>query len=213
MIDACVNMIVRNGEEHVRQAIMSVAPYVKRVVVTIDHTSSDKTRGILQSLRLPNVEVDEYKVINPETDLVAMRNMQLGRVKEKWVWIIDSDEIYPSHVMEGVAKYLEDENAPLFYAFNCWTPLDSEYADSKSSNAVIPRIYRMHPGMKWYQLFGHERIHKKKDVVPLLPFRYLHMTNFKKDTWREEMNRRRRFFGKKRIVMPDDIKQLIKTLW
>ena len=58
MMDVCVNMIVRNGDDFIGTVLKSIIPYT-RVVVTIDSRSSDRTVDIVSSLP---VEWNIYQV-------------------------------------------------------------------------------------------------------------------------------------------------------
>src|SRR3990167_5630212 len=95
MLDCCVMMMVRNGEDYIEPCLRILAPHVKRVRVAVDSRSKDKTGMIVLSLtaEFPHIEVSSFTIGNPSVDLVAMRNYQLD-FKEKWGFIVDSDEYH-----------------------------------------------------------------------------------------------------------------------
>lgn len=210
MLDVCVNTIVRNGDDYIVPALESVLPYVKRAIVTIDSRSTDQTLKLVADLasQYKHLEYNVFLSAESGNGLVAMRNHQLARVKEKYVWIVDSDEIYPKDITQSLGRYLVGDD---IYAFRCWAPINSDFANRITSNPTIPRIYRMKPNIVWRRSFGQERIHGRRDKITLLPFRYLHFTHLKKDDWRSELKQQRRFVGRHLLEMPPDIKELIKN--
>lgn len=207
----CVNTIVRNGEDYIRQSLESVLPYVRRAIVTIDETSTDLTANILRAMTFswPILEVGWGKKKNPQHDLVRMRNEQLVRVTEEYVWILDSDEVYQPHVAEQIVKILGGHDV---YAFRCWAVWNETHAHRASSKAVIPRIFRMRPDRKWRGLFGKELLMLPDDSVSLCMERYIHFTHLKKDNWRTEMHKDRVADGKHLMPMPADIVEFIKLI-
>ena len=144
MFDICVNMIVRDGDDTIEFCLESVLPYVKRAIVTIDSRTKDRTREVLARMkaRWNNLEVREFAVENPATDLVEMRNSQLIGVREPYIWIIDADEYYPKCAIEKIRFSDKFE----IYAFQCWAIWNREKAHWSSSKPQIARIFKMTDG-------------------------------------------------------------------
>lgn len=215
-------MIVRNGEDVIRFCLLSVLLYVERVIVTVDSRSNDNTRNILQEMQKEffNLEVDEYQIRDPVIDLVAMRNLQLSKVREKWVWIVDSDEYYSEKTMKMIEYVLNfDKNEYDTYAFRCWAVWDDENGHKSSSKSIIPRVFRRQDGMQWRGKWGEESIYKGDinmcmDDDPRfreLSLRYIHLTHIKKDPWRKEMGQERVADGKYLYPLPQEVINIIKN--
>ncbi|MEK6878816.1 MAG: glycosyltransferase, partial [Nanoarchaeota archaeon] len=203
MLDICVNTIVRNGEDTIGFCLDSVLSQVKRAIVTIDDRCSDRTPEILDQLarKYRNLEIDYFEIKNPKTDLIRMRNAQLKRTNEKYVWIVDSDEYYP---------LLDIELKKNVYAFQCWAVWNRTHTHKSSSKAIIPRIFR-NKNIRWTGTFGKEKLTDKKPI--LLPIRYVHFTHLKEDNWRKEMNQNRVADGKFLSPLPEDIKVIVNNFY
>lgn len=216
MIDACINMMVRNGEDYVEQSLMSVLPYVKRAVVVLDDRSTDGTKEILNKLKKKhfNLEVYSLEVKDPYVDLIKIRNFMLRQVQEKFGWIVDSDEVYPKEVIEGVAKTLARQNGVLAYGFTSWAIWNKDKAHAQTSRRPTMRIFRNFNGLEWVETFGKEKL-KLGDInlcydYIVLPYKYIHFTHLKSDDWRKELGFVRDVDGKALIELPEDIKIIIK---
>lgn len=216
MIDCTINMMVRNGEDCIEQSLLSVLPYVKKAIVVVDGRSSDNTSAILSRLskQYSNLEIYVHEVENPHTDLVVMRDFMLSKVDTKFGWIVDSDEIYPKEVVEGVAKTLARQNGVLAYGFTSWGVWNADKAHAQSSKRPTMRIFRNFKGLKWEGVFGKEKL-KLGDIDLCydyigLPFKYIHLTHLKSDNWRKEFGMERVADGRALVELPEDIKILVK---
>lgn len=211
MLDACVNTLVRDGDDFLELVIEAIQPFVKHVIISIDSRSKDTTIPIARylSLRYPNIEYEVCQVREPLTDLVDIRNRQLKKITEKWGWIIDSDEYYP----QAREIVLGDKDA---YAFKCWAPWTKTKAHRASSKNPIGRIFRNKPGLEWRGRWGKESLwdgnKKAFDGAEILPTRYIHLTHLKKDAWRKELKQERVADGKHLQLMPDNIIEYVKKV-
>lgn len=217
MIDATVNMIVRNGEDYVEASLLSVLPHVKRVSVLIDSRSTDGTRTILEKLSKEwnNLEFFIWKVTDPFRDLVGARNFLLSRINTKFGWIVDSDEVYPEEVFEPLEFILRKYWGIMSYGFTCWAVWDKQNAHSITSNRPSMRIFLNSTLLKWDGLFGREKLllgdlDLCHDFL-VLTFKYIHFTHLKSDLWRNELKRRRRIDinNVALIPMPSKIKKIV----
>ena len=205
MLDACVNIIVRNGDDFIAPVLRAVRPYAKRVRVGLDSRSTDKTKEILKVL---GVEVVELEIKNPKTDLVALRNKLLDGVEERYVWVVDSDEYYPKKVVEELWVYLGYADV---YTLNCYAPWSTTTGHKSSSKPEIPRFF-INDGRRWTGRFGKERLHKQGDYIVNIPLRYIHLTHFKKDDWRKELGQDRVADGKFTYPLPDWVTKELESL-
>ena len=215
MIDICVHMMVRNGEDCVKQSLISVLPYVKKVIVCLDSRSSDGTWQILQELtqKFSNLIIYPFEVKNPVIDLVRMRNFMIAGSLERFCWIVDSDEVYPKSIIEKLPQYLR-HNGVLAYGFKSWTIWDKDRAHGSTSNRPTMRIFRNFKGLEWVETFGREKL-MLGDInlcydYWLLPYRYIHYTLLKSDDWRQELGYVRTVDDRKLVELPEDIKLIVK---
>lgn len=218
MLDACVQTIVRNGDDYLEPCISVVAPHVKRVRITIDNRTSDETVAVANRLRkkFKNVEVRHYHVTNPFEDIVAMRNSQLG-FPEKWGFIVDSDEYHTD-----IARY-KLGNA-LSYAFQSWAVWKPHFAHRASSRALVGRIFRNTPQVEWRGAFNNEVLYNGSTPVfadrraflesetVLMPYRYIHFTYVKKEDWRTQLARKRVADGRSLIRIPREVAEAIRRI-
>lgn len=224
MIDIAVNMIARNAADVIRPVLAQVLPHVRRAVVSIDSNSKDDTLAIVQNLQkeYPHLEVSTYRVVNRLTDLVAMRNHQLDRVRESWIWIVDSDEYYPDDVIKGVNEAINGEGTHYDgFAFRSWSPWDSEQGHHASQLAVIPRIFRAKYTIEWRGNFGKERLFENEQLlfrpenkrIKTLPLRYVHLTHIKKDQWRKEVGQERKADDRHLTPLPPEITLIMQQIY
>ena len=196
-------MIVRNGAEFIKPVIEAVMPYVKRIKVGIDGRCTDGTMQILSDM---GVEWTWFAINSPKKDLVDLRNLLLEKVQEKYILVLDSDELHPD-----CSFFSEVKDADV-YTLQCHAPWTKTMGHKASARAKIPRIFK-NDGRRWTGHFGREQLHKPRDVVVDIPYRYIHLTHLKKDNWREEMNQRRVADGKSLYKLPDSvIKELNKII-
>lgn len=89
-----VNTIVKNEERYIRPAILSVLPYVDKLLVW-DTGSGDKTVEIINSIKSRKILFSQKGKVN-RTGLVDLRNLQLSFTDTPWLLILDGDEIWPA---------------------------------------------------------------------------------------------------------------------
>ena len=210
MLNACALTIVRNGDDYLRPVIDRIAPFVSSVRIWVDSRSDDDTWYIARTLaqKYKNVAVKHFYVSTPLFDLVDMRNDQLT-FREPWGFIVDSDELH-----HDIEKYhFGNESA---YSFMSWSPWDMERGHKASQRAIIGRVFRNVGKLEWRGLFGKEILYRgeKKvfDEATLLPYRYIHFTHLKKDTWRAELNQQRVADDRALSPLPPDIINIIKNV-
>lgn len=203
-------MIVRNGDDYMTPCIEAVAPHVKKIKICMDSRSNDDT--YLQITRLvqkfPNVEGDIYKVLEPRKDLVGMRNTLLS-FDEEWGLIMDSDEYH--YDIQNLTVGEKDA-----YLLSCYAVWNETHIHKSSSRAKIGRLFRNKPNLLWKGSFGKEKLYCGDKLVfedaPVLPYKYIHFTHIKKDTWRQEMRQRRIADGKNLSKTPKEIINIIHNL-
>jgi len=101
-----VHSIVRNEDQFIWYALMSVLPYVSKVLI-YDTGSSDQTSKIVKSINSPKIVYEEKGVQTPE-GLVALRQEQIDQTDSDFFMILDGDEIWPSQSIKKLIKSLTD---------------------------------------------------------------------------------------------------------
>lgn len=102
--DLTVHCRVRNEERFVRQAIESVLPLAKKVLV-YDTGSTDRTLEEVSAIPSDKIEI----VRRPSADakgLLAYRNEMIERTDTEWFMLVDGDEVYPDGAADRIAREL-----------------------------------------------------------------------------------------------------------
>jgi len=101
-----VHMMVKNEDQWVRYSLLSVLPYVDRVLVT-DTGSSDHTLEAIKSIASPKIKLTETRVNTPE-GVTRIREEQLKNTKTDWFWVVDGDEVYPEETASEVVAAMNN---------------------------------------------------------------------------------------------------------
>lgn len=101
-IDFTVHCLVKNEDIWVKEALVSVLPFAKTILV-FDTGSTDKTIEKIKSIASPKIILEER---GPKThlELVDLRKEMIKRTKTSWFLILDGDEVWPE---DELLKLLE----------------------------------------------------------------------------------------------------------
>lgn len=189
-----VNTLVRNGEPYIAKVLLSVLPYVDRVLVYLDDSCTDDTRVTLRELYSThkNLEVKLFEHPDNMGDLTKIRNQMLEESTEDWVWIIDDDEVYPKEMVDKVLNALKTSSAYDLLAVRGWFLVGNGMHHRARSKAWIPRIVRRE-GAVWKRAFsgemlfnGKKRLWKSEKMRKLSDIWYYHYSYLKPYSWRDE---------------------------
>lgn len=97
-----VHMMVKNEDQWVRYSLLSILPYVDRILVT-DTGSTDHTLDAIKSLASPKIKLTITKVSSPR-DVTLIRESQIKDTTTDWFWVVDGDEVYPDETAKEVVK-------------------------------------------------------------------------------------------------------------
>lgn len=119
--------LTKNCDEFIREALLSVKDYVKKMVV-YDTGSTDKTIPIIEKLIKEGLNIEfvkrgpfkgSGKAGIPE--LTAIRNEIIDNCRTEWMMIVDEDEIYTKEIFEELYEVLTDKTIMAvvipFYSF------------------------------------------------------------------------------------------------
>jgi glycosyltransferase involved in cell wall biosynthesis len=104
-------MIVKNEDRFVWYAINSVLPYVDKFII-FDTGSVDDTQDIIKAIRSSKIIFNQKKALN-RNDVTKLRQEQVDKTFNGWIWIVDGDEIYPKKTAEKVLKVIKENNEKL----------------------------------------------------------------------------------------------------
>ncbi len=103
--DMTVHCRVRNEENFVRAALLSVLPLARRIMVC-DTGSTDRTLEEVRSIGSDKIEI----VSKPPSDakgIMEYRNEMIERTATEWFIQVDGDEIYPAHAVRRIIEEMK----------------------------------------------------------------------------------------------------------
>jgi len=107
--------LTKNGDEFIREALLSVKDYVKKMVVC-DTGSTDNTIPIIEKLIKEGLNIEFIKrgpfKGNWQTkipELTVIRNEIVNNCKTEFMMIVDEDEIYTKEIFEEMYEVLKDD--------------------------------------------------------------------------------------------------------
>ena len=100
-----VHSLVRNEDQFVKFALLSVLPFVDRVFI-YDTGSTDKTADIINSIGSDKISFEQKGAVSPQK-LVSLRREMIEKTKTDFFMLLDGDEIWPEN---NIKKFLSDMN-------------------------------------------------------------------------------------------------------
>lgn len=146
MANVAAVMRVKNEEQLVRYAIMSVKPFVDDFIV-IDDGSTDRTVSEVRNAGVEPVLTDGSH------NSSELRNLGAERAKgADWIWVVDSDEVYTrsngSNMREAIEDVQEDYDISLLRVH--WINfIHDRFHWDQCEDYVAIRAYRK-ADIKWY---------------------------------------------------------------
>lgn len=139
-VDISLCMIVKNEEENIERALLSVRPVVHEMIV-VDTGSTDRTKDIAAAL---GAKVYDF----PWTDdFSAARNFSLSKASCSWILILDADEVISPPDHGALRKSVMDPKASAYrmmtrnYANDVyleWNANDGSYPAEEKGIGWIP---------------------------------------------------------------------------
>ena len=201
MIDIASNTIVKNGQPFIGAVLRQALPYVNRAIITVSEKSDD---GTLQTLRKiekefnPKVYIDFENVKSPG-ELTQVRQNQLMRVFEDWVWFLDDDDYWPTEKIEQMIELMEKHNEDK--KVDAFTVCPFQVVDEKNYdlnwlNKWFTKFFKQQDGVHYRHPWPRDLIYKhdellywkKNSKVVKVPPRFFHLSylkggSFRNDEW------------------------------
>lgn len=213
-------MMVRDEAQFIESVIRQVVPYVNRILIAVDKRSVDNTEQICERLaaEFPNIFVELFDVSDHWAyDLPDVLNGLLKKTTEKWIWVLDGDEFYPTEdinrLVTQLSKDVPGEDA---YAFQFWYLIDRHHVFSgKQYAGLLERVFRNSPTLHWVGQFPgthifdgptHMWFRRTLRVKKLPEVNYVHFSLLKKRSWRKDA-------GLVRPVDPKDPRKIRVPRW
>lgn len=114
------HMIVKNEDKWVYFAIISVLPFVDKLII-FDTGSTDKTVKTIKLVKSSKIIFQE-KGIQDKDGIVKLRNEQIKLTSTGWILVIDGDEVWPKAELKKLidcAKEYKNTKAIFNRTRNC----------------------------------------------------------------------------------------------
>ena len=116
IIDA--HCLVVNEERWIWYSLMSILPYVDRVVVW-DTGSSDDTVSIIKSISNPKIVFKQYGLVDKQSFTQA-RQAMLTASDADWVILVDGDEVWPDQAIKNTVDLMRKSGSQYEYLVSCF---------------------------------------------------------------------------------------------
>lgn len=198
-MDIASNTIVKNGQPFIGEVLRQALPHVNRAIITISEKSDDGTLGEIRTIEREfkdKVYIDFENVQSPG-ELTQVRQKQLDRVYEDWVWFLDDDDYWPTDKIEEIKKlmekYNEDENVDALTVCP-YQVINQDYYDLGWLNKWFTKFFKKsedvhyrHPWPRDLIYKGNQVLYWKKNPKVLkVPVRFFHLSNLKSHSFRDE---------------------------
>lgn len=154
MAKLTAHTIVKNEEQWVWYAIMSVIQFVDKLII-FDTGSTDNTPKILKYLKNTYPDKITLKLLDnfPEKDIGILRQQQIEMTETEWIMILDGDEIWDKKNISSILKLTSKHSKHSLFAvkflnfvFNtkfCQTFSDSSYNIGNITGAITIKFMNL----------------------------------------------------------------------
>lgn len=105
-----VNTVIRNEENFIWFALMSVINYVDKIII-YDLGSTDKTVEIIKTIHSPKIVLKEFTANTEMVTHARLRQKMLEETKSDWVLLLDGDEIWLDRSIKTLRLEIEKTRA------------------------------------------------------------------------------------------------------
>lgn len=100
-----VHSVVINEDQYIAPALLSVLPYVDKVLI-FDTGSTDRTVETIKSIKSSKIEFEQKGEVSAQ-QYVALRQEQIDRTKTDFFLLLDGDEVWPKKSIEQLLQTLK----------------------------------------------------------------------------------------------------------
>lgn len=101
-----VHCLVKNEENFIWYAVMSVKDWVEKIII-YDTGSEDETVEIIKTIKDPKIGLKEKGKRSPR-ELVELRNEMIMETRTPWFLLLDGDEVWPKETIKEALKMIEN---------------------------------------------------------------------------------------------------------
>lgn len=190
-----VHCIVQNEEQWIWYAIMSVLPFVTKLLV-YDTGSSDRTVQIIKRIKSSKIHFEQKGSVSKK-EFTLLRQEMLDRTRTSWFMILDGDEIWPKKaLLELLQKIAQEPNKKAVFTghwaclgdvFHYWQAVErisnTCFRGRELTGWMSARAIRKTKGLRVHGDYGIESFKDTKDIslwdsrdIIFLQNKYFHMT-------------------------------------
>ncbi len=192
-------MIVKNEDQWVWYAIMSIIDYVYKIII-FDTGSNDLTTDIIKTFKSPKIFFDK-KFINNQKNITKLRQLQLEMTTTNWFLIVDGDEVWPENSIKSLVNSInhsdEEINGIVVKSAICLGDILHLQEEKAGRYNIAGRIgqfniraYKKMAGYKWIGKYPLEAyvdqnnipIQDKNNELNFLDVRYWHLRHLRRSS-------------------------------
>jgi len=195
-VTICSHTICKNSQPFIDLVLRQAIPHVNRMFITISEKSTDGTIDVVRKIEKEfkdKVRLDFENVVTPG-ELTQVRQNQLNHTYEDWVWFLDDDDYWPTKSIEAVIELLNKEEDVDGYSFTPFQMVDQKHYDLSWTDKSFTKFFKYQDGVHYRHPWPRDLIYKGDSVlywkknkrVPRVPIRFLHLSNIKDSSFRDE---------------------------
>lgn len=201
MASLTAHCLVKNEENYIRAAIVSVIDFVEKVIV-YDTGSTDATVAIVRSLcdRYPTKIIFEEKGECDKARHTALRQEMVTRTTTDWFMVLDGDEVWSIRGMQELVQTINADHdlrcviAPFYLCVGdvyhySWR---GQFRMRGKRMHATARAFRLVPGVHWSGVYERDDVYDTHGVsvtrgvgVAILTARFWHMTHLPRSPYDE----------------------------
>lgn len=181
--------IVKNGMPFIGNVLEQVAPYMKKMIITLSKKADYGTKAEIKKFMNKHFHITLLEEnISTSSELTSVRNEQLKYVDSEWILFLDDDDYWPRDQLELCLKELDKDEEIQAYSVTPFQLVNFNQYDVSWEKRSFSKFLRR-DGLRFIKPWpkdlpcgkeGHV-LHWKKhpDIVKKLPYRFFHLSYLK----------------------------------
>lgn len=214
------NTICKNSQPFICIVLKAALPIVDRMIITISKKSSDGTRGVIEALGSPKIELYEEEV----TDLGQLtleRQKQVNMTdKGDIIWFLDDDDFWEENQAKSCIQYLKESDLDAV-SVNPYQVLDKEHEDARWINKKYFTKFFKNVDINYRNPWPRDLIYKGDELLyhksnprnQTVPYKFWHLAAVKNYSFRKnDLLNFNDLAGKPTLLkrlLPEEIAQLL----